>query len=139
MYEFCSNNVFYWERLSFRMFLFLLTAFWYFGFLLRWIKSQPGVVYKSVAYNKSCNLVLQSFKHEKMTLPHGFIFVFILYFIGAVLPKKCYQKCGLQKKIKRRGWLYRRGIVYRRGLNFLYTITMFYVYNRNYKLWLLCF
>ena len=52
-----------------------------------WIKSQPGVTYKSVAYKESCKSVLQSFKHEKMTLPHGFIFVFILYLIGAILPK----------------------------------------------------
>ena len=52
-----------------------------------WIKSQPGVTYKSVVYKKSCKSVLQSFKHEKMTLPHGFIFVFILYLIGAILPK----------------------------------------------------
>ena len=52
-----------------------------------WIKSQPGVAYKSVAYKKSCEIVLQSFRHKKMTLPHGFIFAFILYLIGAILPK----------------------------------------------------
>ena len=42
----------------------------------------------SFAHHLHCTpFVLQSFKHEKMTLPHGFNFVFILYLIGAILPK----------------------------------------------------
>ena len=69
-----------------------------------WIKSQPGVAYKSVAYKKSCKSVLQSFKNEKMTLSHEFIFVFILYLIGAILPKNI-AKSTSSKKTKREGWL----------------------------------
>ena len=61
-------------------------CFWLINKIL-WIKSQPVVAYKSVAYKKSCKFAFQSFKHEKMTLPHGFIFVFILYLTGVILPK----------------------------------------------------
>ena len=70
-----------------------------------------------------------------MTLSHEFIFVFILYLIGAILPKKILPKVQAPKRQKGKdGWLYRGGIVYRSVLNFLDTATMFYVlYNRNYN------
>ena len=33
---------------------------------------------------KTCNVDLQSFKHEEITLSHEFTFVFILHFIGVI-------------------------------------------------------
>ena len=62
---------------------FFFDSFWYLRLLLFRIKSQPGVVYKSVVYKKACSVVFQSSKNEEMTLLHEFIFVFIQYFIGA--------------------------------------------------------
>ena len=48
-----------------------------------------------------------SSKNEKITLPQEFIFVFIRYFIGAMLLKQSCQKRGFRKKIKRVGWPHR--------------------------------
>ena len=63
-----------------------------------------------------------------MTLPHGLIVLFILYFSGAILPKNIVKSSSSKKTWKGRG-----GVVYRRVLNFLDTITIFHVsYNRNY-------
>ena len=58
MHEFCINKLtklFSKASLSFTMFIFLLTPFgtWV---LLFWIKSQPGVIYKSVANEKTLHL-----------------------------------------------------------------------------------
>ena len=33
------------------------------------------------------NVVLQSTKHNEITFPHEYIFIFILYFIGAITSK----------------------------------------------------
>ena len=40
-------------------------------------------------------MVLQSAKHEETTFFHAFIFVFIQYFIGAILSKKRYRNVHL--------------------------------------------
>ena len=75
------------------------------------IKSQPGIAYKSVAYKKACNVVLQSSKYEEITLSHGFIFVFISYFLGGDIGKRMFAKVeSLEKKDKKRGLLKRRGL-----------------------------
>ena len=44
------------------------------------------------------NFVLQSSKHKEATFPYVFLFVFILYFIGAILPKNI-AKVGGWKKV----------------------------------------
>ena len=50
-------------------------------------------------------IVFQSSKdEEEITLPHEFIFVFIQYFIGAILLGKAYQKQGIQKKMLKGGY-----------------------------------
>ena len=41
---------------------------------------------------KACDVVLQSSKHEEITFPQGFAFVFISCFIGGDIVKKCYEK-----------------------------------------------
>ena len=99
-----------------------------------WVKSQSGVAYKSVAYKKSCEIVLQSFRHKKNDFVTWVYFCVYSVFNWGYLAKKYCQKCKLQKDIKREsGWLYRSEIVYRRVLNFLDTAAMFYVlYNSHY-------
>ena len=77
--------------------------------LLFWVKSQPGVAYKQVVYKKAFNLVFKSSKTEEITLLHEFIFVFIWYFIGAILLEKSCQKWGIQKKNIKRGMSIYRG------------------------------
>ena len=98
-YGFCKSNALYSASLLFRMFIFLLTPLDTWDILLVFqIKSQPGVPYKSVAYKKRhYNVVFKSSKNENITLPHEFIFVFIQYFNGAILPGKSCQKRGVRK------------------------------------------
>ena len=71
--------------------------------LLLWIKSQPGVSYKSIVYKRAFDIVFKSSKNEKVTLPHELIFVFVWYFIGVILSKKSCQKQGVWKKYKKGG------------------------------------
>ena len=52
-------------------------------------------------------------KHEEITFPHQLIFVFISYFIGVMLSKKC-QKCGVWEKDKK-GVGQIEEVVYRKG------------------------
>ena len=68
IYGFFSNTALYSASLSLVMFIFLVTLFD--TLLLFLIKSQPSIAYKSVFYNKACNLVLQSSKHEEITFPY---------------------------------------------------------------------
>ena len=69
------------------------------------------------------SLVMHAFcsnseKHEEVTFPHDFFFVFILYFNGAILSKKCWEKVVFQNnKIKRQELSIERG-----SANLLYTI-----------------
>ena len=85
------------------MFIFLLIPFDIRLFLF-WIKSQLGVTYKSVAYKKSMKrCFIWSSKNEEITISHEFIFVFIWYFIGAILSKRFCLKREFLKKIKREG------------------------------------
>ena len=86
--------------------------------LLFWIKSQPGVAYKTVVYKKVFNHVFKSSKNEEITLPHEFNFFFVWYFIGAVLLENSCQKWGVQKKYKKGGWPCRG------GSNFLHTMIL---------------
>ena len=55
----------------------------------------------------------------KKLLCHMSVFVFIRYFIGAILLKKCCQKQGVRK---REGWPY-RGLSIEECSNLLYTIS----------------
>ena len=91
--------------------------------LLFWIKSQPGIVYKSDVYKKACNIVFKSSKNENLILPNEFIFVFILYFIGAILLKKSCQKHGALKIYEKGGMAIKRGAVYRRGAQIFCTLS----------------
>ena len=91
MYGFCSSNALYSASLPFRMFNI-------------WIKSQPGVAYKSVVYKRAFSIVFKSSKNEKITFLHSCIFVFIWYFIGAILSEKSCQKWGVWKEYKKGGW-----------------------------------
>ena len=50
-----------------------------------------------------------------MTFPYDFVFVFIQYFIGAILLKRSSQNVGVRKKRWKGGWPYREGGVYKRG------------------------
>ena len=74
--------------------------------LIRMI-SQPGVAYKSIVYKKS--IQTYSSKNEEMRLSHEFAFVFIQYFIEAILSEKSCQKWGLWKMENM--YLKRRGII----------------------------
>ena len=56
--------------------------------LFFWIKPQPGVIHKSVAYKKASNVVFKSSNNEEFTLPYEIIFVFIWYYIGVTLLEK---------------------------------------------------
>ena len=53
--------------------------------LLFWIKSQPGVVYKTFVYTNACNVVLQSSKNEEITLPQSLF----LCLSGILLRRYC--------------------------------------------------
>ena len=65
---------------------------------------------------KVYNVVFWSSKNEEITLPQEFIFEFIRYFIGAILPKKSCQKWEVLSKDKRGGrWPY-RWVACRRGV-----------------------
>ena len=68
-----------------------------------------------------------------MTLPLEFIFVFILYFIGAILPKNIAKSVGSKKRYKGEDGYIEGELSIEVGVNFLDTITMFLVYNRNYE------
>ena len=48
----CSSNALYSASLSFKLFIFILTTFDT-SDLLFWIKSQPGVAFKSIFYKKA--------------------------------------------------------------------------------------
>ena len=71
--------------------------------LLFHIKSQPGVSYRSVDYNKAFNVVFWSSKNKEITFSHEFILVFILYFIGTILLEKSCQKQRVQEEYKKGG------------------------------------
>ena len=86
-------------------------------------KSQPGIAYKSDVYKKACNIVFKSSKNENLTLPNEFFFVFILYFIGAILSKKSCQKQGALKIYEKGGMAIKRGAVYRRGAQIFCTLS----------------
>ena len=82
--------------------------------LLFWIKSQPGVPYRSVVYKRAFNVFFNYLKMKKITLLNEFIFVFIWYFIGKILLENSCQKQGVGEKDKKEGWPY-RGVACRRG------------------------
>ena len=58
---------------------------------------------KVLLKKKVCNVVFQSCENKQIILPDEFIFVFIWYFIGPILSKRCYQKLGSWKKDKKMG------------------------------------
>ena len=60
--------------------------------LLFRIKSEPGVAYESVSYKKTSKVVSWSSKHEEITFPCEFSFVFNPYFFGVILSKKVLSK-----------------------------------------------
>lgn len=62
--------------------------------LLFQVKAQPASGYKK-------HVIFLSSKNEENSFPHKFISVFTWYFIGAISSKKCCQKRGFRKKIKR--------------------------------------
>ena len=121
MYGFCSSNALYWAKLSFTMFIFIyFDSFWYLILLLFQVKSQSGVfIFKRQKITcffvkNTCIKVFFIKKHVffcllkmKKWLWNEFIFLFIGYFIGAILYRG-------------------RGIVNRRGggshSNLLYTM-----------------
>ena len=65
--------------------------------------SQLGVAYKSVNYKKAFNVVFWSSKNEEITVPDEFIFVFMMYFIWAILSEKSCRKQRVQKKYEKGG------------------------------------
>ena len=65
---------------------------------------------KVLLAKKACNIALKSSKHEEITFP----LVFILHFMGVILPKKVQKWEGLEKK-KKKEELAIKGGVYRRG------------------------
>ena len=71
--------------------------------MLQYFKSILSLVvaYVNVDYKHTCHILWQSSKHEEIRLPPQIVFVFILYFIGTILSKKC-QSEGL-KKVKKKG------------------------------------
>ena len=105
MYRFCSSNALYTENLS-KIFQLLFQ-----------IKSQLGVAYKSVNYKKAFNVVFWSSKNEEITVPDEFIFVFMMYFIGAILSEKSCRKQRVQKKYEKGGMAIQGGGgVYKKGV-----------------------
>ena len=103
MYGFCSNNAFYSTSLLLTMFLFLLTPVntwdrYYFESVVSLV-----LLIKVCVIKRTSNFVLYSSKHEEVTFSHELIFVFIPYFVGVILSRKC-QKCGgLAKKYDKGG------------------------------------
>ena len=73
---------------------------------------------------KTLNIVFKCSKNKEKSLPHEVIFVFIRYFLGAILLKKSCQKRGDWKKDKKGEWSY-RGTVYERGVLTLRTLCEF--------------
>ena len=59
--------------------------------LLFWIKSQPGVPYRSVVYKRAFNVFFNYLKMKKITLLNEFIFVYLVFhwedIVGKLLPK----------------------------------------------------
>ena len=51
-------------------------------------KKKHVMLFWSVSYKKACNVVLKCFKHEEITFPHEFIFVFIPYFIWVMSKRE---------------------------------------------------
>ena len=77
---------------------FSFESFWHLRLLLFQIKSQSVDVCKSVAYKKQVILFWSLWSIKKITFPRAFIFMFISYFIGAVLSRKCCQNVGVGKR-----------------------------------------
>ena len=50
---------------------------------------------------KACNVVLKSSKHESITFPDEFIFMFAPYFIGAISSKIVVKSGKLGKKVEK--------------------------------------
>ena len=103
MYGLRSNYPLYSASLSFAMFIFFLNLFHIFIYYFE--SNLCLVLLVCVAYKKTYHFFVVS-KHEEFTLPHEFIFVFILCFIDAM------------------GYPYMR-VVYRSGSsNFLHKMTL---------------
>ena len=89
---------------------------------------------------KTCNVVFQSSKNEEITLLHVFIFVFIWYFIGAILSRKSCQKQGVQKKDKKEGWPYEGGCLQKGGFKhsayYEYFLFLFCYLKKGHALFL---
>ena len=83
MYGFCSNNALYSANLSNTVF--------FFKFLLI-----PRV-----------ELIL--LKNEEVAFPQQFIFVFIPYFVGVIMPKNSFPTLGIRKKDKSKEFIYGKG------------------------------
>ena len=78
----CSNNPLQLASIPFSMVFFLLNPFNTRDLLFR-IKSQISVPYKSAAYKKECNIVVQSSKHKEIS------FLYLPCISLAILSKKC--------------------------------------------------
>ena len=86
-----QNNATFLTSVSF-MFIFVSTPFdnwdsYYFESNLSLV-----LLIKVFLKKKACNVVLQSSKLEEIILPQDFIFAFMPYFIGLILPKKILSK-----------------------------------------------
>ena len=97
-YGSCSNNALYLASLSFIITVFLLPPFniwdcYYFKSNLILV-----LIIKMFFTKKTCNVVLRFSNHEKITFPHEFIFVFIMYFFGVILSKTIVKKEGFRKR-----------------------------------------
>ena len=66
-------------------------------------------------------MVFESPKYEEIILPYEFVFVFITYFIEAILSKKFVRSRGFEKK--KWGWPY-RGLSIEGRFNLLHIISI---------------
>ena len=93
MYGVCNNITLYSTNLS--LIYFSTGSFCSQRLLLFWIKSLPGVTYKSD--KKACKLALKSSKQEEITFPHEFIFCLPPISLGWCSQKKCQKSVVCEK------------------------------------------
>ena len=96
MHGLCSNNALYSANLSFAMFFFWLILI--LELLLFWMKSQPGVAYESIAYEK--HMLFYGLLNMKNKLCYLSLFLCLSCIsLGQYCQKKDVKSVGLKKKI----------------------------------------
>ena len=77
---------------------------------------------KVLLIKEECNVVLQSSKHEEITFPHEYLFVFTLYITGAILSKNVVNGGGFKKIYIKGRWPNGGGLSIEGGVQTFYTL-----------------